>query len=64
MSDEPARKPSFDPRMLEALVCPHTKGPLVYDAARGELISRAAGLAYPLRGGIAVMLTDEARELD
>ena len=54
----------FDPRMVEALVCPQTQGPLSYDAERQELVSRAAGLAYPIRGGIPVMLVDEARRLD
>ncbi|ARO13540.1 hypothetical protein BVG79_00180 [Ketogulonicigenium robustum] len=54
----------FDPRMLEALVCPQTQGPLSYDKDRGELISRAAGLAFPIRDGIPVMLVDEARKLD
>lgn len=56
--------PAFDPRMLEALVCPRTHGPLAYDAARQELVSRAARLAYPIRDGIPVMLVDEARALD
>ena len=54
----------FDPRMVEALVCPQTQGPLSYDAERQELVSRSAGLAYPIRGGIPVMLVDEARKLD
>ena len=54
----------FDPRMVEALVCPQTHAPLAYDADRQELISRAAGLAFPIRGGIPVMLVDEARRLD
>ncbi len=54
----------FDPRMLEALICPMTHQTLIYDAARQELISRAAGLAYPIRGGIPVMLEDEARRLE
>jgi uncharacterized protein YbaR (Trm112 family) len=54
----------FDPRMLEALICPMTHQSLIYDAARQELVSRAAGLAYPIRGGIPVMLEDEARRLD
>ena len=53
-----------DPRLLEILVCPLTKGPLEYDRARGELISRAAGLAYPIRDGIPIMLPEEARRLD
>lgn len=53
----------FDRRMLEALVCPLTQGPLRYDAERGELISPAAKLAFPIREGIPIMLIDEAREL-
>jgi uncharacterized protein len=52
-----------DPRLLELLVCPVTKMPLHYDAGRQELISRAAGLAYPIRDGIPIMLPDEAREI-
>ncbi len=56
--------PPMDPRLLEILVCPVTKGPLVYDRAAGELISRAAGLAYPVRDGIPIMLPDEARPLE
>lgn len=55
---------AFDPRMLEALVCPQTHGMLTWDAERQELVSRAAHLAYPVRNGIPVMLADEARELD
>ncbi|MGI3184792.1 Trm112 family protein [Nioella aestuarii] len=50
--------------MLEALVCPVTQAPLSYDAEAGELISRAAGLAFPIRNGIPIMLEDEARKLD
>lgn len=53
-----------DPRLLEILVCPVTKGPLEYDRARGELISRSANLAYPVRDGIPIMLAEEARPLD
>lgn len=53
-----------DRRMLEALVCPMTQAPLKYDAAAQELISRAAHLAYPIRGGIPIMLEEEARKLD
>ena len=53
-----------DPRLLEILVCPLTKGPLVYDRQRGELVSEKAGLAYPIRDGIPIMLPDEARRLD
>jgi uncharacterized protein YbaR (Trm112 family) len=52
-----------DPKLLEILVCPLTKGPLVYDRARSELVSKQAGLAYPIRNGIPIMLPDEAREL-
>jgi len=53
-----------DPRLLEILVCPLTKGPLTYDRAANELISVKAALAYPIRDGIPIMLADEARHLD
>jgi hypothetical protein len=53
-----------DPRLLEILVCPLTKQQLHYDRLRNELVSRAAGLAYPIRDGIPIMLPDEARPLD
>ena len=53
-----------DPRLLQILVCPRTKTELIYDAARQELISRAARLAFPIRDGIPIMLEDEARQLD
>lgn len=59
MSDQ-----ALDPKMLEALVCPETRGVLEYDAVRQELVSPNAGLAFPIRGGIPVMLVDEARVLD
>ncbi len=52
-----------DPKLLEILVCPQSRGPLILDAARQELISRQAGLAYPIRDGIPIMLIGEAREL-
>ena len=55
---------TVDPKLLEILVCPLTKGPLRYDAGAQELISEQAGLAYPIRDGIPIMLVDEARELD
>ena len=55
---------AVDPKLLEILVCPLTKGPLEYDADKQELISRAAKLAYPIRDGIPIMLVDEARRLD
>lgn len=54
----------LDPRLLEILVCPLSKGPLEYDAAAQELISRQAGLAYPIRDGVPIMLPDEARVLE
>ena len=54
----------IDPKLLEILVCPVTKKPLRYDRDTGELISDAAGLAYPVRDGIPIMLPDEARKLD
>ena len=63
MSDD-RTVPGFDRRMLEVLVCPQTHGILSYDAVRQELISKAAHLAYPIRGGIPAMLVDEARPLD
>ena len=56
--------PRVDRKLLEILVCPQTKGPLEYDAENQELISRQAKLAYPIREGIPVMLTDEARPLE
>ena len=55
---------AHDRRMLEALICPLTQGPLTYDPVRGELISKHARLAYPVRDGAPVMLADEARVLD
>jgi len=73
MSDEtdrpapPAEAPArskVDPRLLEILVCPVTRAELSYDAARQELISRAARLAYPIRDGVPIMLPEEARKLD
>ena len=53
----------LDPKLLEILVCPVTKGPLIYDRDKQELVSRLAGLAYPIRDGVPMMLADEAREL-
>jgi len=64
MSDAAHEAPLFDRRMLEALVCPLTQAVLSYDAERGELISKAAGLAFPIRDGIPIMLASEARKLD
>jgi uncharacterized protein len=61
----PERNPAnlVDPKLLEILVCPASHGPLEYDAAAGELISRKAGLAYPIRDGIPIMLVSEARQI-
>jgi uncharacterized protein YbaR (Trm112 family) len=59
--ERPAR--AIDPKLLEILVCPVTKGVLKYDAAKQELVSVNARLAFPIRDGIPIMLTDEAREL-
>lgn len=59
----PETKTEVDPRLLEILVCPLTKGPLRYDRQRQELISLEAGLAYAIRDGIPIMLVDEARHL-
>lgn len=54
----------MDPKLLELLVCPLTKGPLWFDRERQELVSKSARLAYPVRDGIPVMLEEEARKLD
>ena len=59
-----ASPPSIDPRLLEVLVCPVTRGPLRWDPAQQELVSVQAGLAYPVRDGIPIMLPEEARSLD
>jgi len=56
-------EPGVDPRLLEVLVCPVSRSALTYDREANELISRAAGLAYPIRNGVPVMLRDEARDL-
>lgn len=58
------RKPEMDSKLLEILVCPVCKGPLVYEKAAQELICKADRLAFPIRDGIPVMLEDEARRLD
>jgi uncharacterized protein len=65
MSDvSPVEITRIDPKLLELLVCPLTKGALEYDVARQELISRQAKLAYPIRDGIPIMLPEEARALE
>lgn len=60
---EPEKR-KVDPKLLELLACPLTKGRLAWDAERGELVSKLAGLAYPVRDGIPIMLPSEARRLD
>jgi uncharacterized protein YbaR (Trm112 family) len=55
---------TVDPKLLEILVCPLTKGPLEFDSTRQELVSRKAKLAYPIRDGIPIMLPEEARKID
>lgn len=60
----PSDPAPLDSRLLEILVCPVTKGPLEYDRAAAELVSRQAGLAYPVRDGIPIMLPEEARTLE
>lgn len=57
-------RPHLDRRLLSLLVCPVTRGPLVYDAEAQELISKGAARAFPIHDGIPIMLVDEARELD
>lgn len=66
MTTTPNERPegTVDPKLLEILVCPLTKGQLEFDAGRQELISRQAKLAYPIRDGIPIMLPEEARKLD
>ena len=61
--EEGASQAPYDRRMLEALICPLTQTTLEWDAAAAELISRKAGLAFPVRNGIPIMLVDEARVL-
>ena len=65
MSDTPfpTLEAEVDPRLLEVLVCPVTRGPLTYDRANGELVSKGARLAYPIRDGVPIMLPEEARDL-
>lgn len=64
MSDTFNTPSSVDPRLLEVLVCPVTRGRLDYDREAGELISKSAKLAYPIRDGVPIMLAEEARHLD
>jgi uncharacterized protein YbaR (Trm112 family) len=64
MSDAFHTPNTVDPRLLEVLVCPVTRGRLTYDQARQELVSQGAKLAYPIRDGVPIMLPEEARALD
>lgn len=64
MSDTFHTPTAADPRLLEVLVCPVTRGTLSYDRERQELVSRGAKLAFPIRDGVPIMLTEEARTLD
>jgi uncharacterized protein YbaR (Trm112 family) len=62
-TDSDGSSPALDPALLEVLVCPVTHGPLEYDRVKNELVSHQLGRAFPVRGGVPVMLLDEAREL-
>lgn len=64
MTETPTPPRDVDPKLLEILVCPVTKGPLTYDRKAQELISETAKLAFPIRDGIPIMLPDEARQID
>ncbi|MFA4950396.1 Trm112 family protein [Brevundimonas sp.] len=64
MSDTFHTPTAVDPRLLEVLVCPVTRGKLTYDREQQELVSRGAKLAFPIRDGVPIMLTEEARALD
>ncbi|MCI4646114.1 MAG: Trm112 family protein [Hyphomonadaceae bacterium] len=61
---DPVRASGVDPRLLELLICPLTRQPLAYDKARGELVSKKAGLAYPIRDGLVLMTEADARKFD
>ena len=63
MSEPSHPEVDVDPRLLEVLVCPVTHGPLEFDRAKGELVSKSAKLAYPIRDGVPIMLPEEARDL-
>ena len=64
MSDAFHTPSTVDPRLLEVLVCPVTRGPLSYDREAGELVSKGAKLAFPIRDGVPIMLTEEARPIE
>jgi len=63
MSEASTPLGDVDPRLLEVLICPVTHGPLIYDREKGELVSKGARLAYPIRDGVPIMLPEDAREL-
>lgn len=63
MSEPAPLLADVDPRLLEVLICPVTHGPLTYDREKGELVSKGARLAYPIRDGVPILLPEEAREL-
>ncbi len=63
MMSEKTKPGDIDPKLLEILVCPQTRGPLVFNREKGELLSKNAALAYPIRDGVPIMLIDEARAL-
>ena len=63
-TERPSVPCGVDPKLLERLICPVTRGPLVFDRERCELVSKKARLAYPIRNGVPVMLESEARDLD
>lgn len=63
MSEASSPLGDVDPRLLEVVICPVTHGPLVYDRDKGELVSKGARLAYPIRDGVPILLPEEAREL-
>ena len=63
VEDSSEAEVGVDPRLLEVLVCPVTRSPLTYDREANELVSRAAGLAFPIRNGVPIMLRDEARDI-
>ena len=62
--DRPEQRSDIDTKLLEALICPVSRTPLRYDRKARELVSERAGLAYPIRDGVPIMLPDEARKLD
>lgn len=64
MTNDASSTTDLDPQLLRQLICPKTRGPLTYDKVAGELLSKKAKLAYPIRGGVPIMLIEEARSLE